>query len=105
MGRPRLSFSLTYLILDVVQHSIINSDVFTFDLIGSGKKGKAGRAGRENSEGMEKRLWGEEREGSGGGGRRKKIVRVGEGKVVRWRGGERKTSFGKQKNDKSALHI
>lgn len=67
MGRPRLSFLLTYLILDVVQHSIMNSDVFTFDLNGTGKKGKAGRAGRENSEGMEKRLWGEEREGSGGG--------------------------------------
>lgn len=71
MGRPRLSFLLTYLILDVVQHSIMNSDVFTFDLNGTGKKGKAGRAGRENSEGMEKRLWGEEREGSGGGGEKK----------------------------------
>lgn len=88
MGRPRLSFSLTYLILDVVQHSIINSDVFTFDLIGSGKKGKAGRAGRENSEGMEKRLWGEEREGSGGGGRRKKDSEGGrrEGCKVEGRG-------------------
>lgn len=60
MGRPRLSFLLTYLILDVVQHSIINSDVFTFDLNGTGKKGKAGRAGRENSENGEKVVGGRE---------------------------------------------
>lgn len=72
-----------------------------------------GLARKERLGGQEERIVRGWRKGCGGkkgkavgeGGGEKKIVRVGEGKVVRWRGGERKTSFGKQKNDKSALHI
>ena len=70
-----------------------------------------GLARKERLGGQEERIVRGWRKGCGGkrgkavAGGRKKEVRVGEEKVVRWRGGQRKTSFGKQKNDKSALHI